>query len=192
MKYCTLRACYAKTLISCCNFRKALIRIGELDPFDIKRTNLKRNRILKKEHGMTEKDYLNRGILTVRRYLNGNMRKNGKYSNKMIRLTSTVCQEFSKTEKKPSGYYKVKLPKKDYIKISLATYTLLFQNDRKLCDELLKDTHSDSIDTFGKDAVYTVAPIQTDIVRRSTGRTEEIQAFILFTRSAIYGRNKNG
>ncbi len=163
MKYLRLHVAFSGNLNSINNMKKALQRIGEVNPFNIKRTTLRVNYI--KKETLSEKDYFNRGILNVRKELNKNLGKNGKYKNKMIRLSSKV-----KTSNKGEGFCSICVPHAEFIKIINATYTLLSKVDPAFCKKLL------DIEIFAtykpksiinKVSNQTVAPVQTHIINMS-------------------------
>lgn len=163
MKYYNLTGSFDKKLISHNSFKKALKRIGELNPYDIKRATLKVNHTTNTTSGhLTKKQLYNRGVLSVRRKLNGHLGKSGKYTNRMIKKTAEIRTIDKKT-------YSTKLPKYDYLKIAKATYFLLQQYDEKYCQALFKDADNDNIN-IECPYLKTTAPIQTEIVKRSVGR----------------------
>lgn len=176
-KYYSFKHDYDAEPISKENFTKALRRIGQKDPKEVIVTKLGGKKPALGAQ-LTDKEYINRGILNIRKSLNGHLGLSGKYTNRMIRLSSTVDKL-----KSDSGtvWLKSKLPKKDYIKIVEATYKLLEKCDKQLCKDLLNAEKQDKYIQQGyyKAKCYkTIAPIQTNmIIRTAVGKTERITAF---------------
>ena len=169
------------------NFIKALIEIGKDDPKDIKKTSLCGK---KRESGETlsKQELMNRGILNVRKQLNSHLGLSGKYTNRMIRLSSTV--EVVK-EGNNQVWLKSKLPKEDFKKIVKATYTILRKCDKKYCNTLVNDFKQDSY-IFKKSnkniGLQTIAPIQTNmIIRTIIGKNEKVTDFVEDFRNEAYG-----
>ena len=183
MKYYQYKHDY-KNIPNCKNnLKKALKRIGELDPFSVKRTTLSRHKQV--ANTLTDKQLFNRGVLNVRLALNRNLGKSGKYSNRMIKMCATV-----KTEELAdySYYLSAKLPQMDYIKIVQTTYTILWQFDRPFCEQLFSIEKSDSYpfkDRYKNPVFKSTAPIQTNLIIRSTGRTQQSQKFISFVKENL-------
>lgn len=179
MKYYPFKWSYKNAPGSKNNFEIALKRIGELDPYNIKRTSLIVNHKTKyNPEDMKPRQLQNRGILNVRKRLNGHLGKSGKYTNRMIRLTATV-----KNIKNADNELKIKVPKKDYIKIAMVTYLMLWECDQELCKILLNKTIEDHLPSGDKNkqiSMKTVVPVQTNIIIQSEGRTDDIQEFIKY------------
>lgn len=176
-KYFTFRQDYDKVPKSQENFIKALKHIGMKDPEKIVKTSLYS---LKPdpEEKLTDKEYIGRGILNVRKVLNRNLGLSGKYKNRMIRF----CAEIE-TVKIENGnvWLKAKLPYKEYKKIVDTTYTILKKCDKQYCNKLLQEEEKDFYiqKNFYRNRKFkTIAPIQTNmIVRTNKGKTEQITEF---------------
>ena len=180
LKYCNLEVEYHTIMLSSENFRKALVRIGELDPFDIKVTTFHYNHLSKKSNeAMNVKDYFKRGVLNVRYYLNRHKGKSGKYTNQMIECAARIEQDELTLK------CKIKVPKKDYINIAVATYIILWQWDRAFCQNLLFLTAGDPIEQNRQIAVQTIAPIHTDIVCSCNSDDANVQKFLDYTRYIV-------
>lgn len=156
------------------NMREALIIIGRIDPFKIRRTTLKRNN----EHRtfMSDYAYLNRGVLNVRYALNRNLGKGGKYTNRAIRQTLKITRRQGNTL-----YLKARVPNKtrDYVKLLTTIYTILWNYSPSNCERLLlrelENQYSPRVDI--KNLVFkSVSPIQTNIIMRSSPMTDESKA----------------
>ena len=147
----------------------ALQRLGELDPFDIKKTTLLG--VKQATMNLSEKDLFNRGVLTVRKYLNRHLGKSGKYTNRMIKKTARILAR----EADGCVYLTANLPKKDTLKIVSATYMLLRTYDKAYCT-LLFNTETNDIYKeklhIKSTLLTTVFPIQTNIVLRSKPATD--------------------
>lgn len=157
------------------NMFKALERIGEIDPFSIKKTTL--YGIRKEKDILSKKDKINRGILTVRKALNRHLGKSGKYTNRMIRKTATIKSKEESTNDKTIYWLTTSLPKKDdAIKIVATTYNILWTFDHSCCCDLLNGEISDGYKPkieIKNTVLKTLVPIQTNIVVRSKPETKD-------------------
>lgn len=176
-KYYTFKHDYKNIPCSKENFRKAIIRIGQKDPKDIKKTKLL-GQVPDSNFVLTEKDYFGRGVLNIRKQLNTHLGLSGKFTNRMIRLSSefeVINDDDNKT------WIKTKLPKKDFKFIVRATYNILWGCDKKFCQELLKIEKADKYEMknyYTSSQFKTIAPIQTNtIIRTKKGKSESITEF---------------
>ena len=187
-KYYTFKHNYAKIPFSKENYKKAIISIGKIDPYGIQKTQLF-GKAPEPDTELTEIQFFNRGILNIRRKLNGHLGMSGKYSNKMIKLPSEVI------EYETEGVYwlKAKLPKDDFSAIVRATYNILYKWNRTYCNTLLQIEEMDDYEmqNICKSIKHkTIAPIQTNlIVRVVRGKTEHITNFAERFRKDISRRN---
>ncbi len=164
------------------HFEEALKRIGEINPYAIN-TNKLFKHPKSKSREMREIDYFNLGVLNVRRKLNGHLGKSGKFTMTMIRKSAKI-----KHSKHDENTLIISVPKKDYIRIALATYMLLWDNDRAFCKKLLTMTENDELLMTEKNqqiAMKTVAPVHTDIIIKSKGKTDDVIDFIKFVRFVV-------
>lgn len=164
MKYISLEVAFNKVPASKDNFLLALKRIGEIDPKNIKRTTLKYKFAQKTE--FTDSDYVKRGILNVRKVLNSNLGKNGKYKNRMFQFISGIKVR----EKGNEHYCWTRIPHSEYTDIVNATYKLLKQVDSQYCDYLLNLERNDVYKVkaeIKKIFLETTAPVQTHVVLMS-------------------------
>ena len=164
MKYISLEVAFNRVPASKDNFLLALKRIGEMNPKNIKRTTLRYKFALKTD--FTDSDYVKRGILNVRKVLNSNLGKNGKYKNRMFKSISGI-----KVREKGNEYYCwTHIPHSEYTDIVNATYMLLRQVDPKYCDYLLSLERNDGYKVkaeIKKLFLETTAPVQTHVVLMS-------------------------
>lgn len=179
MKYVTFEASF-ETCPNCyVNMRQALKRIGELNPYKIKRTTLKGGIRLPKKK-LKDKDFINRGILNVRYALNRNLGKSGKFSNRMIIKSS----QLKKKDIEGVFQFKTSIPGKDFAKIVAKTYIILWNFDSKFCQQLIVDERTDVYQpriTNNSNAFIAIAPIQTNIIVRGStilSKGEETRTFI--------------
>lgn len=180
LKYITFEAGF-ETCPNCyINMRMALKRIGEINPFKIKRTSIKGG-IRKPETRFRERDYIKRGILNIRYVLNRNLGKSGKFSNRMIDKSS----QLKRKDIEGICYLRTSIPGKDFAKIVATTYIVLWSVDPQLCLKLIQDECIDPYQpkiTNKNDVFVAIAPIQTNIiVRGSTNfqKGEEIRKYLL-------------
>lgn len=184
-KYFCVRYVYDVVPMSQQNFRKALKRIGQKDPWKIRKTRL-HGKVPRLGAILSEKDYINRGVLNVRKELNRHLGESGKYTNRMISFCSKVT-----CIKADDGtiWLRAKLPLKEYKRIIEATYKLLNQCDSGLSKSLLQYEKEDKyfMQNFYKSRCYkTVAPIQTNmIIRTFGGKTDQITRFAANFRNYI-------
>ena len=182
MKYSYFDWHYKGVPVSENHFEEALKRIGEINPYAISTKKLF-NTPKSKSREMRAVDYFNLGVLNVKRRLNGHLGKSGKFTLTMIKKTAKI-----KHSKHDDHTLLISVPKKDYIKIALATYMLLWENDRDFCKKLLSTAEKDSLLLIDKNkqiAMKTVAPLHTDIIIRSRGKTDDVIDFIKFVRFVI-------
>lgn len=176
-KYYTFKHNYKNKPASCENFREAIIQIGKKDPYNVKRTKLVGCPPIN-TYDFTEKDYFNRGVLNIRKHLNTHLGISGKYTNRMIRLSS----EFKIIiDDDKIIWIKTMLPKKDFKVIVSATYNILRKCDKQFCEKLFKIEEGDAYemkDFYKSSKFKTIAPIQTNtIIRTAKGKTEAITEF---------------
>ena len=185
-KYYTFTQDYLNFPESVFNFKKALKRIGELDPKHIEKTSLF-GRKPDKDKKLKEGQLIGRGILNVRFVLNRHLGKSGKYSNRMIRLSSEAIIN----ETDSSFWIKSKLPKADYKKIVYNTYNILKDCDESYCLKLLNIENKDKYpyqDYHNDMKMKSIAPIQSNlIIRTIKGKTEAITTFAKEFRKEIQG-----
>lgn len=186
MKYLFSEASYLNRLNCENNLFEAYKRLGELDPFNIKKYKLT---ILKKDKKasdeLTDKQLIQRGILNVRKALNRNLGKSGKFSNKMLRKTAEIVVRTSNN----TIYLGADLPKKSYIKITNMVYNMLYVHDPDLCTSLLNIESKDDYpaqDMNRFDSTKAITPIQTNICLRSDGRTDEAREFFDSIRELMF------
>lgn len=178
MKYIKLEASFTKSPNCANNLNKALKEIGRKDPLQIKRFTLKRNH-KNDNNNPTEKQLINRGILNVRKSLNGNLGSHGKFSNRMIKKTA----EIKKNKKNKQVCLLTQLPYKDYLRITLHTYFLLYQVNKDFCSKLLEIEKEDQYpfkDSNNSVATKSITPVQTNIVIRSECNDYSKKEFISF------------
>ena len=137
MKYLSVEVAFDRIPASKNNFLLALKRIGEIDPKNIKRTTLRYKFAQKTK--FTDSDFIKRGILNVRKVLNSNLGKNGKYKNRMFKSISGIKVR----EKENKHYCWAHIPHSEYTDIVNATYILLKQFDSKYCAYLLNLERND-------------------------------------------------
>lgn len=162
MKYLRLHISFNKKPNSIVNLSSALIRIGEADPMNVNRVTLKRKR--HQNEALSRNNYFMRGILNVRKYLNGTLGKNGKYSNTMI-------ASISKIRIRSNNDYFIRIPHGEYIRIVDAIYSLLHSIDCPYCNYLLNIELNDDYvpkDPKLKLEYKTISPVQTHIILIST------------------------
>lgn len=168
MKYVSFCADFSTYPVCYKNMKLALRRLGELDPLDVKKTTL--NGIRVQKTNLSEKDLFNRGVLTVRKALNRNLGKSGKYTNRMIRKTSKINAK----EKDGILYLTTSIPKKDTKRIISITYTMLWAFDNNYCISLLNTEsnaeYKEKLDIKNV-LLKTIFPIQTNIILRSQPET---------------------
>lgn len=185
MRKYIFKVCKNEILRSDKNFRKALRRIGELDPLNVKRSTLKVTHLtVFKTEDMKERQLINRGILNVRKKLNRNLGKSGKYTNSMIQSCSKIKVEHD------GDYhtYFAKLPIKEFLKITIETYILLWQCDEQFCDQLLSlvDKDISELISIRPLPLRTTAPVQTDlIIQGGKGKNKEVEDFINYMISIV-------
>lgn len=182
MKYLYFDWQYKGMPVSENHFEEALKRIGEINPYVINTNRLFKNS-KSKAREMREIDHFNLGVLNVKRRLNGHLGKSGKFTMTMIRKSAKI-----KHSKHDENTLIISVPKKDYIKIALATYMLLWENDRDFCKKLLTTAERDSsllIEENKQIAMKTVAPVHTDIIIKSKGKTDDVIEFIKFVRFVV-------
>lgn len=170
MKYYNFEAWFDRYPCSCNNMRKALHRIGEINPFEIKRLSLSNGRKCPKN--LSERKYVKRGVLNIRSALNGNLGKSGKFSNRMITCLLSVKQR----GKDGDFYLKTTIPKKEFAKIAATIFCVLWNQDSMYCERLLldeqKDIYSQKILNNCR-ALCAIVPIQTNIIVRSAPAVQE-------------------
>lgn len=182
MKYLYFDWQYKVTPVSENHFEEALKKIGKMNPYGISMNRLFKNS-KSKVRDIRELDYFNLGVLNVKRRLNGHLGKSGKFTMTMIRKVAKI-----KHSKHDDNTLIISVPKKDYIKIALATYMLLWENDRVFCKKLLTTAERDSsllIEENKQIAMKTVAPVHTDIIIKSKGKTDDVIEFIKFVRFVV-------
>lgn len=182
MKYLYFDWQYKVRPVSEKHFEEALKKIGKMNPYGISMNRLFKNS-KSKVRDIRELDYFNLGVLNVKRRLNGHLGKSGKFTMTMIRKVAKI-----KHSKHDDNTLIISVPQKDYIKIALATYMLLWENDRGFCKKLLTTAERDSsllIEENKQIAMKTVAPVHTDIIIKSKGKTDDVIEFIKFVRFVV-------
>ena len=158
------------------NFEKALLRIGEKDPLNVKKYKMC-GRMTRENDVLTRNDYIKRGILNVRKTLNGHLGHSGKYKNRMISLSSKV----NIIKKEDDLYLKSKISYKEYKKIVKTVFDLLYKCDPAYCDELIKVERKDAFpmkELNHRRSFRTIAPIQSNmIIRTINGQTDIIRKY---------------
>lgn len=186
MKYTNLEVDYTKTPFCKENLLRALFEIGKNDPMNVERYTLKRkhnNENMNSE--LTERQLIKRGVLNVRMYINRNLGKNGKVSNRMIYKMSNVREKILK-----SGeiLLAVKLPHDQFMRIAGATYILLYNCNPYECKRLLHLEENDEF-SFKKAnnniVLRCVVPIQTNITIRAIGKNEKAEKFIQYIKNIM-------
>ena len=85
-------------------------------------------------------------------------------------------------------YMKTTVPKEAYIKISVVAYLMLWAYDQEFCKKLLEIEANDKYP--GQDdnmnfPTKAMTPIQTNILIRSKGNTDEVEDFIKYVKMVI-------
>ncbi len=164
MKYLSVHVAFDEVPNTINNFKNALKRIGELDPENVRRTTLRKG--YTKKEDFSEKDYINRGVLNIRKLLNSNLGKNGKYTNRMILLLSDI----KVSNRNKQIHCLTRVPHADYINIVKTTYRLLNAIDKEFCYELLNNELQSTYRPkakIKKESLRTTAPVQTHIILMS-------------------------
>ena len=164
MKYLSVEAAFTRVPMSKDNFLLALKRIGEIDPKNIKRMTLRHQ--FNQKTQFSDWDYIKRGILNVRKVLNSNLGKNGKYKNRLFNSIARI-----KVSQRGDEYYCwTHIPHSEYIAIINETYILLDQIDPQYCANLLAMERGDAYRIkaeINKEFLETTAPVQTHIILMS-------------------------
>lgn len=172
MKYYCFEAWFDRHPCSCDNMKKALRRIGEINPFEVKRLSLANGQ--KCVENLSERKYIKRGVLNIRRVLNRNLGKNGKFTNRMFMKLFGVKQR----EAHGNFYLKATIPKREFAKIVTTVFCVLWGQDPDYCEQLLFDElegqYSPKILNNSR-ALCAIAPIQTNIVVRSAPMVQEAE-----------------
>lgn len=176
MKYISLGANYSILPMCMNNMKLALKRIGEANLFNISLWRVRKNRA-SNVMPLSDNQLIKLGILNVKKQLNRNLGKNGKFTGRMIRKTASIKQNQSDD----SNELITTFPRNDVIRIVIATYNLLYAIDANCCTKLLEVVESD--DYNGKELnrnlqTRTIWPIQSNIIIRSVGKTKEDKAVI--------------
>lgn len=186
MKYYSVNVDYPQLLLCHKNMRDALVRLGELDPYSVKRHTLKNKGKKNIKIISEENKNFKRGILNVRRALNCSLKQSAKYSNKMISRIATARY----LEENNIYYFTFVFPGKSFVKIIKTTYDLLYKHDPSCCKELLEQAvwgwHFEKFTEVAR----TLVPLHIYALQRSKMNTnvpaaEEAKRFILqeFTRN---------
>lgn len=161
------------------NCKNALIRIGEINPLNVKARALDYS-----TNSSIKSQLLKIGIMNVRKRLNTNLGQNGKYSMRMIRSLANTKVKYYENE---DPYICTKIPDREYVAIITAIFSLLDKIDKQFCDALL---HCESISEYiGKNQFngrkYKVtAPVQTGMVKGAQGKgSENIERLNILKRS---------
>lgn len=168
MKYLHLTTGFSKIPMSLGNLGRAIQRIGEIDPYRIKRTTLKRK--CTNINQLSDKEFFYRGVLNIRKRLNRHLGKNGKCTNKMIILISRVYEMFDDEQL----YLIAHVPYATYVKIINATYEILKEIDPMFCNCLLETELTDNYmpkADIKKVSLESMAPVQTHIILMSECET---------------------
>lgn len=179
MKYLYSEVDYPNDVNCKNNLFQAYKRIGELDPYNVKRFTLMRKPSKKNalQSRPSDNQLIQRGILNVRRRLNHNLGKSGKYTNRMLMRTANVKMII----KNGNLWMGSSVPKMDYLHITIETYLILQKYDWDYCKKLLgiekNDTYP-SQDINRHLATKVITPIQTNIFLRSIGETLEAESFM--------------
>lgn len=123
------------------NMRKALIAIGKHDPMGVKRYYLFKIQQyvrFKSDSAITDKDYLRRGILNIRKKLNSNLGKSGKFSNNMI--FKMLFNDVATTNNNRETVY---INYEMFISIVRTICVMLYNCDAQLAEELLLIAQND-------------------------------------------------
>ena len=181
MKYIPAEVEFPNDVISKHNMRLAYKRLGEINPYKVKRHERKKSH---RNIKLSDGKLIHLGMLNVRKRLNRHLGKSGKYTNTMLKKTAKV------TSKIKNGvlYLGTSVPKDAYIKIVLETYLMLWQYDQACCLHLLSIEAADTYpakETNQQVPTKALTPIQTNIYLRSAGRTEETEKFIKYLRERI-------
>ena len=163
MKYLRLELLSDKIPVSINNFIEVIYKIGEINPENINRFSLLKNKNVNVNENFSKAIYFKRGILNIRKKLNTNLGLHGKYSNRMIkRLAHISSREIDSTLCSLKGIF----PHAEYIKIVQTAYKMLCVFDKESADRLsVKHISEDYIGkaTFGS-CYNSVAPVQTSII----------------------------
>ncbi len=186
MKYYTVSVDFPQLLLCYENMKEALVRLGELDPYCIKRHTLK-NKGKKNIKAISEENKnFKRGILNVRRALNCNLKRSAKYSNKMISRIATALFR----EENNIYYFSFLFPGKSFVKIIKTTYALLYKYDPNYCKDLLEQAVWEWHFERFTEVARTLVPLHINALQRSEMNkkipaAEEAKSFILqeFTRN---------
>lgn len=176
MKYYRFPNSYGVIPNSKINMSEALIKIGEYNPNKIRLEKYSfgyRKKVDKSV--MSRKHRLTLGILNVKLKLNGHLGSSGKFTMRMIRMTASV-----KKDKKSKNTLIAVLPKDGYKEIVKATYTILYELDKKYCLQLFDRQKHDGLFTSGvcnRESLLTVAPVQTHCVISCRGVDEQREGF---------------
>lgn len=176
MKYISLSANYAILPMCMKNMKFALKRIGEANLFDVPLWRVRKNRAGNVKP-LSENQLINLGILNIKKQLNRNLGKNGKFTGRMIKKTASI-----KHYKSADAIELITtFPRNDFISIVIATYNLLYTIDANYCSKLMEIVESD--DYEGKELnmnlqTRTICPIQSNIIIRSVGKATEDKAVI--------------
>lgn len=163
MKYLRLELLSDKIPVSVNNFVEVIYKIGELNPCNINRTSLMKNKNTCIGKDSSNAINFKRGILNIRKKLNTNLGLHGKYSNRMIkRLAHISSRQIDNSLCSLRGIF----PHAEYIKIVQTAYNILAEYDKKTADSLSNrhtSEHYIGKATFA-DCYNSVAPVQTSII----------------------------
>lgn len=143
------------------NMYLAIKRIGELDPYKINRTTLRKTH--KEKQYWTERNYFQCGVLNLLKVLNGGLKKRGKFS---INMINRICKL---KRSKGDGVVEVtaRFPHngQKYCQLVRAIYKILWDNDREYCIELLGYTNKSPIVLVNSFTYRIAAPVHTEIIK---------------------------
>lgn len=165
------------------NLRKALIHIGKQNPLQVKQFSLKFNKKLTESHKtLNEKHYLSCGILNIRKKINTNLGKCGKFSNRMIRFM-LLKQYESGANLDFDAKEVIKIHQKMFVKIAKAIAEILHDIDSDFANELFNYTVNEnriSLNKFKKGCSVKIAtPMQAHMVLTSTKPELELNKEIM-------------
>lgn len=188
MKYIPGRADYASPLQSANNFKKALFRIGVINPLKLRSYTLKRNyhSVAAEKNGYTDRQFIRRGILSVYKKLNHGKQNGAKYTINMIDRSMNI----SSCSSKGDLFYKCTVSK-EFLTIVNAVYSLLQECDPSFCKQLLKIEQPEQYHykTYNNNLkLKSIAPIHTNIYIRANN--EQIQEYVNFSKKVRAVANK--
>ena len=111
-------------------------------------------------------------MLNVKKRLNQNLGRHGKYSNSMLKKTARI-KTFTREE---TLYLGVSLPKKSYLNITMTTYLMLWDYDKAFLQKLLNiETYDEYPCKEDNKQLPTkaITPIQTNIFLRAADDEED-------------------